>query len=109
MSPSLQRKIIAVMKCIGDAVFTCAGCADASETAAERYRADPWNRLSTGNTDLLIPVTDAGPVECGVGDENRAVETDPSFIDDCRADRARPVDYNILRTAELAGSRDQRQ
>src|SRR5262249_25447762 len=70
---------------------------------------EAWNNLSAGDAQFLVGVADARPIESVVGDKDRAVEPDAGFIDKRRADRARPVDGDVLRTAKLrVPGRDQR-
>lgn len=94
------------MKCVRHIVFAGANRANASQTSTQRDRANPRNGLPARNTQLGIAVANARPIEGGISDKDRAVESDAGFVDQRRADCARPIDSDILRTAELGRSRN---
>src|SRR5262249_32989032 len=109
MAPAQPRQVVAVVERVWHVVFVGPDRANITEATAELDSAEAGNNLSAGDAQLLVGVADARPIERVVGDEYRPVEPDASLIDQSRADRARPVDGDVLRTAKLrVPGRDQR-
>ena len=88
------------MEGVGHVVFSHGLCADTAQAAVQVDQRQPRNGLGAGNAEFGIGVAELVPVE-SISNEDGTIESDPGFIDDGRADRARPVERNILRAAEI--------
>src|SRR5215471_2196604 len=97
-------QVVAVMKSVWRIDFVGPGRTDNGQPASDRNRTDSRSGLATGDAQLLIAIPDAGPIECIIGNEDRAIESDAGFINYSRADRARPVERDILWPAELCAA-----